>query len=63
MRTPPGVEESEFRAALGKFARIVGERWVFTADEDVDLYRDAYSPLWGEEEDLTASAAVAPELR
>ena len=60
MRTPPGVEASEFRAALGKFARIVGERWVFTADEDVDLYRDAYSPLWGEEEDLTAAAAVAP---
>jgi 4-cresol dehydrogenase (hydroxylating) len=34
---------------------------VFSSDEDVALYRDAYSPLWGEEGERFASAAVAPE--
>ena len=60
MQTPPGVNETDFRAALGKFSRIVGSEWVFVEKEDTDLYRDAYSPRWGENNDLTASAAVAP---
>ena len=34
---------------------------VFSSDEDVDLYRDAYSPFWSEEEDRVPSAAVAPD--
>ena len=34
---------------------------MFTSDEDVALYRDAYSPLWSEPEEKVASAAVAPE--
>src|SRR3990170_2714023 len=28
----------------------IGKQWVFISQEDVDLYRDAYSPFWGEEE-------------
>ena len=39
----------------------VGKEWVFTSDEDVALYRDAYSPFWGEPEERVASAAVAPD--
>ena len=33
---------------------------MFTSDEDVALYKDAYSPLWSEEDEKVASAAVAP---
>ena len=34
---------------------------MFTSDEDVALYRDAYSPFWGEPEERLVSAAVAPD--
>ena len=58
---PPGINETDFSAALGQFAETVGTNWVFTSDEDVALYRDAYSPFWGSDEERVASAAVAPE--
>jgi FAD/FMN-containing dehydrogenase len=61
MRTPPGVSESDFATALGQFEAAIGKQWVFTSDEDVDLYRDAYSPFWGEPEERKASAALAPD--
>ncbi len=61
MRTPQGMSAETFSAALGEFARAVGERWVFTRNEDVDLYKDAFSPFLGEPEERWASAAVAPE--
>ena len=60
MRTPPGVSQADFAEALRQFEAAVGKDWVFTSDEDVDLYRDAYSPLWGEPDERVASAAVAP---
>ncbi|MBN1240374.1 MAG: FAD-binding oxidoreductase [Gammaproteobacteria bacterium] len=60
MAVPPGVSESDFAAALDEFRAAVGAEWVFTSDEDVALYRDAYSPFWGEPEERVASAAVAP---
>jgi 4-cresol dehydrogenase (hydroxylating) len=60
MRIPPGVAAADFAAALAAFEKIVGKEWVFTSDEDVDLYRDAYSPLVGEADEKYASAAVAP---
>ena len=44
---PPGLTSRDFSQALREFRRIVGDEWVFTGD-DVELYRDAYSPLWGE---------------
>ena len=34
---------------------------MFSSDEDVDLYRDAYSPFWHEPEERVPSAAVAPD--
>ena len=61
MRTPQGVSAEDFAAALKAFAEAIGAEWVFTSDEDLDLYRDAYSPLWGEPEERTASAALAPD--
>ena len=57
---PPTLSQREFDAALRRVEEIVGREWVFTSDEDVALYRDAYSPLWGEEEERFASAAIAP---
>lgn len=60
MRTPPGISPATFAAAIDEFAGAVGKAWVFTTEEDLELYRDAYSPLRGSEEDRSASAAVAP---
>ena len=57
---PPGVDAARFRAALDAFRAAVGAEWVLTAGEDLDLYRDAYSPFWGEAAERRASAAVAP---
>ena len=61
MKLPPNVSQADFTAALAAFASIVGEQWLFTAEEDLDLYRDSYSILWGEAGERTASAAVAPD--
>jgi (+)-pinoresinol hydroxylase len=61
MRTPPGVSESDFAHALEQFAVVVGPQWVFSKEDDVATYRDAYSPFVGEAEERIASAAVAPE--
>jgi FAD/FMN-containing dehydrogenase len=61
MRLPPGVKSKDFSDALKQFAEAVGKKWVFTSDEDVDLYRDSYSPFWHEAEDPVPSAAVAPD--
>ncbi|HXW62772.1 MAG TPA: FAD-binding protein [Candidatus Acidoferrales bacterium] len=61
MKVPPGVSPSDFAKAINKFEEVVGKPWVFTADEDVALYRDPYSPFLGEPDELFASAAVAPD--
>ena len=61
MRLPPGVSSAAFSAALKEFQAAVGSEWVFTSDEDMDLYRDSYSPFWHEKEDRVPSAAVAPD--
>jgi 4-cresol dehydrogenase (hydroxylating) len=57
---PQGVSAADFSAALAKFKAAVGEAWVFESDEDVALYRDAYSPERDEATERLASAAVAP---
>lgn len=57
---PPGIATDAFDAALTKFRAAIGEQWVYTAEEDLRLYRDAYSPYWQEAEDRIASAAIAP---
>ena len=57
---PQGISAAEFAAALRKLEAAVGEHWVFKSDEDVALYRDAYSPERDEPTERLASAAVAP---
>ncbi len=63
MPAPPGVTDRDFARALEELRNAIGRDWVFTSDEDVNLYRDAYSPFKGEEEDRVPSAAVAPDKR
>ena len=60
MRTPSGLHAADFAAALKEFERVVGAQWVFTSDDDLEPYRDAYSILWDEPEEKRASAAIAP---
>ena len=61
MILPPGIGQREFSEAIRQFGDALGKQWVFTSDEDLALYRDAYSPFWGEEQERMASAAVAPD--
>ncbi|MGE3530966.1 MAG: FAD-binding oxidoreductase [Steroidobacteraceae bacterium] len=61
MVLPAGVSQTNFSSAIRQFQEAVGRQWVFTSDEDVHLYRDAYSPYWGEKEELLPSAALAPD--
>ncbi|NKJ42204.1 FAD-binding oxidoreductase [Novosphingobium sp. SG720] len=60
MNVPPHVSPADFAAALRAFAEVVGADWLFTSDEDLELYRDSYSVLWGEADEPRAAAAVAP---
>ncbi len=57
---PPGVSTSDFAAALRQFEGVVGAEWVLSSDEDLKPYRDHYSPVPLAEDELLASAAVAP---
>ena len=43
---PQGISERDFARALDEFRAAVGAEWVFSSDEDMQLYRDAYSPFW-----------------
>jgi 4-cresol dehydrogenase (hydroxylating) len=55
------VTAGAFASAMKECQGVVGAEWVFTSDEDVDTYRDAYSPLWGEPNEYMPSAALAPD--
>ena len=61
MPLPPGVSARDFGNALRRLEQAVGKEWVFSSEEDVNLYRDSYSPFWQENEEPIPSAAVAPE--
>lgn len=61
MILPDGVSTDTFAAALAALRAAVGADWVFSSDEDVALYRDAYSPVWDETDERVPSAAVAPD--
>lgn len=61
MRIPPGVSRQDFESAISRWQKLIGNEWVFTADEDVDLYRDAYTPFRHESGEIIPAAAVAPD--
>ena len=50
MPLPPGVSARDFQTVLRQFEGVAGKEWVFSSDEDVELYRDSYSPFWQEPE-------------
>src|SRR5690606_13727465 len=60
MKLPADVSQADFDAAVEEFRQAVGAEWVFTREEDVALYRDAYSLVWDEENEPVPSGAVAP---
>ena len=57
---PPGIDRATFNRAMADCHKVVGDDWVFTSEEDVLLYRDAYSPERDEPTERLTSAAVAP---
>ena len=57
---PPGVSAPDFESALRQFEAAVGRQWVLSSDEDLVPYRDHYSPVPLEADELLASAAVCP---
>jgi FAD/FMN-containing dehydrogenase len=59
-RLPPGVSASDFAAAVEMFKAAVGANWVFTNDEDLNPYRDAFSTVWGTPDELIPAGAVSP---
>ena len=61
VRLPPHLSVESFNAAIEEFRAALGVDWVFVDDDDVSLYRDAYSPRLGESGEKYASAAVAPQ--
>lgn len=61
MKLPPGVNATQFDAAVRRFQSVVGSDWVFTSDADANLYRDAYSPFYGEEEEYIPSGGIGPD--
>lgn len=60
IKLPPGINARTFASAVKEFQGVVGADWVFTSEDDLDTYRDAYSIRWGHEDEYLASAAVAP---
>lgn len=60
MKLVQSVSTQVLSQFLEEAIQIVGKEWVFSTETDVNLYRDAYSPWWGEKDELLPSAAIAP---
>jgi hypothetical protein len=56
---PPQVSAASFAAAIQEFQAAIGKQWVFSSEEDLELYRDQYSFFWDTPEEHLASAALA----
>jgi hypothetical protein len=55
---PPGVSSEQFDSAIRQFKNAVGEEWVFTSDEDLHPYRDHFSYINDQPNELIPGAAV-----
>jgi 4-cresol dehydrogenase (hydroxylating) len=60
-KLPPGLDQGTFDLAIKEMAAVVGSEWVFTSADDIDLYRDPYSPRRGQPDESIPSGAVAPD--
>jgi 4-cresol dehydrogenase (hydroxylating) len=58
---PPGVSAESFASAIREFEAAVGQDWVFTSDEDLHPYRDHFSYIKDQPNELIPSAAVGPD--
>ena len=58
---PPGVSAETFAAAIKEFEAAVGKEWVFTGDEDLAPYRDHFSYIKNQPNELVPSAALGPD--
>ncbi len=61
MILPINVSQSDFNAAKAKFEKVVGKANMFSSEEDLNLYRDAYSPQWDDSDEPIPSLALAPK--
>jgi 4-cresol dehydrogenase (hydroxylating) len=57
---PPGVSAPDFAKALLEFEAAVGKEWVITSPEEIHPYRDYFSILKDQDDELVPSAAVCP---
>ncbi len=60
---PPGVSADQFSSAIIQFEEALGKEWVFTSDDDLHPYRDHFSYIKDEPDELVPSAAVGPNSR
>ncbi|MDT8398865.1 MAG: FAD-dependent oxidoreductase [Pseudomonadales bacterium] len=58
---PPGVNQQQFDAAIVRLKDVVGQDWVFTSDEDIHPYRDHFSYIKDQPNELIPCAAVGPD--
>jgi FAD/FMN-containing dehydrogenase len=58
---PPGVSAERFASAIREFEAAVGKEWVFTSEEDLSPYRDHFSYIKDQPNELIPSAAVGPD--
>ena len=58
---PPGVSAERFASAVREFEEAVGKDWVFTSEEDLNPYRDHFSYIKDQPNELIPSAAVGPD--
>jgi 4-cresol dehydrogenase (hydroxylating) len=58
---PPGVSGGQFASAIREFEATLGRDWVFTTEEDLHPYRDHFSYIKDQPNELIPSAAVGPD--
>jgi (+)-pinoresinol hydroxylase len=58
---PPGVSAERFASAVREFEAAIGKDWVFTSEEDLNPYRDHFSYIKNQPNELIPSAAVGPD--
>jgi (+)-pinoresinol hydroxylase len=58
---PPNVSQQQFDTAIERLKSVVGEEWVFTSDADIHAYRDHFSYIKDQPNELIPCAAVGPD--